>query len=158
MTEKTKAPRLKSIAAPTGTFPVEITVRDLCGVEGTIVFDCFARTQTGWSRERGELFAQATERQKSREAKAKAAKAARGGEGADEDEGAPDIDPAQLEQVFSERIRGDASMVLKVAKGWELDDDFTLEQISALEDTYPGAINDLLNKYSEKIHGARLGN
>ena len=60
--------------------------------------------------------------------------------------------------MFSERIAGDAEMVLQVAKGWDLEDDFTLANITALEDTYPGAINDLVNNYSAKIHGARTKN
>ena len=160
-TEKTKAPRIKSIAAPTGTFPVEVTVTSLSGGSGTITFDCMARTQTAWSRERGDLYAKAIARQKAREAKAEAstAKAASGGEdGAETTAAEAEFDPKQLEKMFSERIAGDAEMVLQVAKGWDLEDDFTLANITALEDTYPGAINDLVNNYSAKIHGARTKN
>ena len=154
MTDKTtKAPRIKSIAAPTGTFPVEVTVTSLSGESGTVTFDCMARTQSAWSRERGELYAKAIARQKAQEAKAKPAKA-----DGEEAEAVPEFDPTQLEKMFNERIAGDAEMALQVAKGWDLEDDFTIARLTALEDTYPGSVNALVNNYSAKIHGARTGN
>ena len=155
-TEKTKTPRIKSIAAPTGTFVVEVNVSDLNGNAGVIGFDCISRTQTAWSRERGELFAQATARQKEREAKA--AKAADVVAADDAPAPEPEFDPTQLEKMFIERIAGDAEMVLKIAKGWDLEDDFNQERIAAMEDAYPGAISELMSEYSKKIHGARTGN
>lgn len=151
MTETTKAPRLKSIAAPTGTFPVEITVQGLTGAQGTITFDCIARTQTAWARERGQLFDQARARQKAQSDKA-------GDAGAPDGEPAKEFDPEQLASLVSAGIKGDAEMVPHIAKGWDLDDEFNIASLAAMEDAYPGATSSLLTGYSQKIHGHRLGN
>lgn len=166
MTEKTTknaAPRLKTIVAPTGVFPVEVIVRGLDGSEaGAISFSCIARTQTAWSRERGQQFGKAVARQKAAEAKAKAkaesedAPAAE--EGAPEQAKAAEFDPTQLEKMVTERLGGEAEMAMHIAKGWDLDDEFSVANIAALEDAYPGAITDLVNNYSAKIHCARQGN
>ena len=163
-TNKTAAPRLKTIVAPTGVFPVEVTVYNPDGSEaGAISFSCIARTQTAWSRERGQQFAKAVARQKAAEAKAKAktededAAAAEDGT-VPEQAKAAEFDPTQLEKMFTERLGGDAEMAMHIAKGWDLDDEFSVANIAALEDAYPGAITDLVNNYSAKIHGARQGN
>lgn len=135
MTEATKAPRLKIIAAPTGTFPVEITVRQLDGTEGAIVFQCIARTQTAWAKERDALQAMHDASQKTEEA-----------------------EHAPLAGLFGGLIAKDAAIVPIMAKGWDLDNEFDLPSLKDMEDIYPGAVHALLNAYSAKIHGARLGN
>ena len=71
---------------------------------------------------------------------------------------AAEFDPTQLEKMFTERLGGDAEMAMHIAKGWDLDDEFSVANIAALEDAYPGAITDLVNNYSAKIHGARTKN
>lgn len=191
MAETNKAPRIKSIAAPTGTFPVEITVRSLQGEEGTITFNCIARTQTAWARERGQLFEQARVRQKAHADKladadaaaapaapaptepARAAPPAAEGEAvaaaeaplpADVEvevevvESGKPFDPERLLGIVSAGIKNDAEMVPSIAKGWDLDDEFSIATLSNMEDTYPGATTALVTAYSQKIHGARLGN
>ena len=189
MTEINKVPRIKSIPAPTGTFPVEITVRSLQGEEGIITFNCIARTQTAWARERGQLFEQARVRQKAHADKladADAAAAARApaepapaaplaAEGEDvavaeappaaEAEAEAEVvepgkpfDPERLLGIVSAGIKNDAEMVPSIAKGWDLDDEFSIATLSNMEDTYPGATTALVTAYSQKIHGARLGN
>lgn len=155
MTETAKAPRLKSITAPTGTFPVEITVRDARGAEGVITFDCIARTQTAWSRERDSLFAQAQAQRKERASDNEDKTATGDKEGVAPE---PELETAQLEKLVSGRLKLDADIVLRIAKGWDLDNDFNTDSFAALEDAYAGAIIDLVNEYSKKIHGNRLGN
>lgn len=135
MTDKAKAPRLKIIKAPTGTFPVEITVRDLDGTEGTIAFQCIARSQTAWAKERDALQARH-----------------------DAGQQAQDADKQPLARLFGDLIATDAAIVPSIATGWDLDNEFNLQSLQEMEDQYPGAVNALVNEYSKQIHGARLGN
>lgn len=52
----------------------------------------------------------------------------------------------------------DAAMVMALAKGWELDDEYTADNVRLLVDSYAGAAGAILDTYFRELAGAREGN
>ena len=55
-------------------------------------------------------------------------------------------------------IQRDVSLVLKFATGWDLEDDFSEDNLSVLEDEFGGAVAAIINAYDLAIFQGRLGN
>ena len=156
---ESKAPKLKSIKGPSGSFPVEITVRHLNGNEASVTFECTARTQTEWSKLRDAGYAEVMAKVKTEKAKQKAAeKKAKAASEEDPTAETEAADAIELEKLFAERIKSDATLALKVASGWDLDEPFDATNVADMEDKFPGAIGALVAAYGEKVHGARVKN
>lgn len=56
----------------------------------------------------------------------------------------------------SERTDGDG--ILDIAMGWELDDEFNVENANKLCQSYPGAASAIFFAYLEELRGARSKN
>lgn len=55
-------------------------------------------------------------------------------------------------------IDADAGFIVKLADGWDLDDDFTKENVMQLIDTFGGAAQKIVDGYQAAIVEGRLGN
>lgn len=61
---------------------------------------------------------------------------------------------------FFESLQGreDADIILDIAAGWGLKDDFSRENVEQLTENYIGSARAILDKYVQEISGARRGN
>lgn len=48
--------------------------------------------------------------------------------------------------------------VLQIASGWDLGDEFNLENLSQLENDFPGALNEIQAQYQNAVLGVRVKN
>jgi len=60
--------------------------------------------------------------------------------------------------LVGERAKEALSVVLKGAAGWDLDDDFTTENLAELEDVIPGSVQAMLVALDSALFHGRLGN
>lgn len=155
MTEK--APALVCIDGPEDeSFPVTITVRNLKGVESAITFDCIPRTVTEWAAEGDKIRAEIAAGIKANEAKTVKAK---GKAKAAEEAGEQAEDEAtRIELLVTDRINSDASLALRIAKGWSVTDKFAAASVAKMEDKFPGAVLSLHREYTKRVNGEREGN
>ncbi|RXZ42711.1 phage tail assembly chaperone [Crenobacter cavernae] len=83
----------------------------------------------------------------------------------------PGAAPAEVEFTFKHRTREDLTefskglvgredvdVILDVASGWELTDDFGAESIKTLTQNYHGSVRAILDTYYRELTAARLGN
>lgn len=83
----------------------------------------------------------------------------------------PGSDPVKVRFTFKHRSRkdvaawweaskekSDAEMVLDCVTGWELDDEFTPQNVERLCESYAGAALAILNTYAAELRGAREKN
>lgn len=61
---------------------------------------------------------------------------------------------------LEEEIKGkdDADIILLVASGWELEDEFNAHNLRVLADNYMAAAVEVFYEYTRALNGARLGN
>lgn len=52
----------------------------------------------------------------------------------------------------------DVELVMQLACGWELDDEFNADNVGLLVDSYAGAAGEILDTYFRELAGAREGN
>ncbi len=146
MTEK--APALVCIDGPEeDSFPVTITVRNLRGVASSITFDCIPRDVAEWAAEGDKIRAEVAERVKAEEAKSKK-------KDTENDAAAPIL----MEAMVTERIKSDAGVAMRIAKGWSVTDKFGAAAIAKMERKFPGAVRALHDGYTRVVNGEREGN
>jgi hypothetical protein len=63
-------------------------------------------------------------------------------------------------KLLEEEVKGksDAEIILLVATGWELEDEFTADNLAVLSDNYVAASTEIFMEYLRALNGARLGN
>lgn len=64
----------------------------------------------------------------------------------------------KLADVFSGAVEHQAEYLSKVIEGWNLDAEFSFENLYALCDEYPGAAIEIIETYRAAITEGRLGN
>jgi len=67
------------------------------------------------------------------------------------------VDKTML-QVVTEQIAVDAKSLFEIAKGWDLEESFTVENIERFENKYPGVIQAIGAAYRDALYGIRLKN
>jgi hypothetical protein len=60
-------------------------------------------------------------------------------------------------QMVGDRMKEAAALVTKGVSGWQLEDAFTADNLLALEDVLPGAIQAILGTYDAAMFHGRLG-
>jgi hypothetical protein len=63
-----------------------------------------------------------------------------------------------LEQALEKTKDTNADYIMQVADGWNLDVDFSRDNVAQLCDELPGAALEIMNKYRAAITEGRLGN
>jgi hypothetical protein len=91
------------------------------------------------------------------DAEAAAAKAAGENDG---DDSAPKAAEPQktVAELVSEQFATDASAVLEIAEGWDLDDKFNADTLAQLEDENPGALFAITQAYRAAVVDVRVKN
>ena len=67
-------------------------------------------------------------------------------------------EPMKLSDYVGKSVEDDAEYIMKIAEGWDLEDDFGSEAVFMLIDMYPGASKRIAEAYADAINGARSGN
>lgn len=107
------------------------------GGEGTVEMSYIYRTRSEFGKFVDELMESAGVEQKSQ---------------ADEDV------KFSLAEALSKTRDTNADYILKIADGWNLDDEFSRESVAQLCDELPGAALEIINQYRMAITEGRLGN
>ena len=71
---------------------------------------------------------------------------------------APDMTDADPEEAVQQTIARESRLVMSVAVGWELDDDFNEENVRRLLQKCPRSADAILKKYLQEVSQAQLGN
>lgn len=61
-------------------------------------------------------------------------------------------------KITQEQTKSDAEQVLQIAKGWDLGDEFTLDNLIKFENRYSGVLMAIVQGYPQALFGARLKN
>lgn len=148
----TKAPKsvqptkLKTLAAgQPATFPMPVQLQCLDGTPVELTLTMQVHGKRSWSKLKDAFYEglrkEAAERISAAEA------------------GANDAgDTGGLEPRVSRSIANDARLVAQIAKGWDLEDPFTIAALEELEDRFGGALTDIVSRYDRAIYQGQLGN
>lgn len=63
-----------------------------------------------------------------------------------------------MAELMEKTAGSNADYVLKVVEGWDVDADFTRENIEQLSDELPAAVNAIMETYRTAVTEGRLGN
>lgn len=77
---------------------------------------------------------------------------------ADAAENAPDLSGMSAEEATQISIEREAGMLMAIAVGWELDDDFNEENVKRLLQKCPMATDAVMKRYLQEVSQAKLGN
>lgn len=61
-------------------------------------------------------------------------------------------------KLTQEQTKKDAEHVMQIAKGWDLGDEFTLDNLIKFENRYSGVLMAIVQGYPQALFGARLKN
>lgn len=75
-----------------------------------------------------------------------------------EPETAAESQRVTIAENFATLDKARAQHVLKIAEGWDLDDEFTEENLLQFEDEYPGALGAIAAAYAQAVAEARAKN
>ena len=68
-----------------------------------------------------------------------------------------DVD-VSLAEALSQTCEQNAEYIMKIASGWDLEEEFTRENVERLCDELPGAAIEIINAYRVAVAEGRLGN
>lgn len=68
------------------------------------------------------------------------------------------FDENTLTSAVNDALKTDASLVLKFAIGWDLEDEFTAANLEALENEFAGSLEAAANAYNLAVFHGRVGN
>lgn len=158
--------KIKSLVGNPPDFHLPITMQELDGSDAEFIFKCKGRTLRDWHPIAVKrMTADANAMLEAAEARAAA--------DAKSDEPATDSAPkvkskaktkrlevtdAQMQEAVEKGLAGTTEIIREVACGWDLDDEFTDENIALMCSRYPGVHQRLWGQYDARIRGNRLGN
>ena len=127
---------LKTLGSASPTFNLPVTIKRLGEAAVVINFTAKATRKTEWSA--------------LRDAHINPVKA----------EGQEDSEPVKFSfsAIVGEDMNKGAALVLQCADGWDLEDDFTTDNLKDMEDRFGGALASFLSAYDAAIFHGRLGN
>lgn len=121
-------------------FTLPVTINLLEGGTATINFKAKARSRTELSLLQDQVAEAARTRADELKADAQADKA------------------PKWSELVGRSIESDSGFIMKLADGWDLDDDFTQENVMKLIDNFGGAAQKIVDGYQAAIIEGRLGN
>lgn len=157
--------KIKTLTGTPPAFDLDITMLELDGSDAEIGFKCLGRTLRDWhpvavkritddanhmieaaeARETEAAKKEAPQPEPAAKAKAKA-KSKR-----------LEVNAAEMQEAVEKNLSRSAEIIREVATGWDLDDEFSDENIKLMCATYPGVHQRLWEKYDARIRGDRLG-
>lgn len=158
--------KIKSLSGAPADFHIPITVRELDGSESEIIFAFKGRTLSDWhpmaikrmtedanamidaAEEREKLEGQAADTPDEAEEKPKRKTKAKRLEYKED----------EMTAAVQKGLARSAGILLEIAVGWDLEDEFTAENLQLLCSRYPGVHQQAWEKYDARIRGNRLGN
>lgn len=147
--------KLKSLKdGQAAEFSLPITVQRLDGVPLELIITFHAFGKRAWTKIKDEFHAKL----RADAAARAAALAAPAADAQAADAALAEPEPIKLEPRVSKGIENDASLVLQIAKGWDLEDVFNAESLQDLEDRFGGALTAIVNAYDKAIYQGQLGN
>ncbi|WP_225784256.1 phage tail assembly chaperone [Xenophilus sp. Marseille-Q4582] len=120
------------------TFNLRVTVQQLDGQDGTVNLKARNRTRTELAKLKDEYLAEV-------QATIDAA-------------GNADEQKVTWAELVGRGVESDAGFVMRIAEGWDLDDEFSKENVIRLIDGFGGAGKKIISGYEAAIHDGRLGN
>ena len=130
---------LKSLGGASPTFPLPVSLKRKDGTEVSVLFTVKALLKTKWAALRDEF----------------------SGENSAKAPSANETEPA-AEFSFAGVVQGGmskaADLVLMFATGWDLEEEFTHENLVEMEDQLGGSLGQTLDAYDAAIFHGRLGN
>jgi hypothetical protein len=125
---------IKSLAGATPEFNVPVTVQRREGDPAKIVIRAKALRKSEWATLRDERL------------KAEQAEKAKGST------------EFSFSDLMASGSKGAAELICKAATSWDLEDDFTVENLMELEDLVPNAVGSILGAIDQALFQGRLGN
>lgn len=160
--------KIKTLSGAPADFHLPITVKELDGTENEIIFKMKGRTLREWhpvatkrmTEDANNIIAAAEEREAA-EAKLKAASESQAD--AQEDDAPKKLSRIEYDEdaandVIQKGLGRATEIIMEVASGWDLDDEFSDENLATLCSRYPGVHQQIWEKYNERVRGNRLGN
>lgn len=146
-------------------FPLFITVQELDGSDSKIPFTGIGRTTLEWQPITLARIERETKTLLEQEEKLEAEKAKAAAEAESTDEAKKPakrkrfaVPHAEIAKTTEQGFQDAIASVREVASGWELEDDFSDENIKAAIARFPGLQAKLWQEYDARIKGNRLGN
>lgn len=163
--------QLKRLGSQAPEFDLPVTITKLDGSAVQITLRCKALRKSAWAKIRDARQREVFERmQKPAETASPAGDDVLAKESG---EGDPKATPAPAEPLnpvlealarsgyeanVGNGLRSDSELVLTFAIGWDLEDEFCLDGLMALEDEFGGTIRAAATAYDQAIFQGRLGN
>lgn len=156
--------KIKSLSGNPADFHVPVVMKELDGkTDAEFIFTCKGRTLRDWHPMAVKRMADDAN------AMLDAAEAQKAAEEKDAEETAPakktkaksariKVTEADANKAIDEGLKRMVEIVRAVATGWDLDDEFSDENIEQACSMYPGIHQELWRKYDERIRGNRSGN
>lgn len=151
------AASLRTLGNRAATFTMPVTVNTVDGSPIKLTLTCKALRKTEWAKLRDDR------QRAAMEAVLSPAPEAEGG-ATESAERSPVADALAAiakrghEANVRDGLARDAETILSFATGWDLEDDFTQENLQALEDEFGGALMAVLHAYDTAIYQGRVGN
>lgn len=159
--------KLTTLSGKPADFSLMITAHELDGSEVKIPLIGIGRTTLDWqpislARIESDTNTLIEQEEKLEAEKIKAAKEEQACKDAESGKSAKrkrmKMPHAEIAKSTEQGIKSAIAMVREVASGWELDDEFSDENITKLVTRYPGVSFKLWQEYDSRIKGNRLGN
>jgi hypothetical protein len=182
MTEAKKDPVpvfvLKRLGSQAPEFDMPVDIQKLDGTPARLTLRCKALKKTEWAgikdarqREAIEATLKADETTEERKPVQTSKKSGGKGKDAERAETPQVVDRAEMraavlktlaENGFSaavdKALEADTTIVMKFAIGWELEDEFSAANITALDNEFAGSMEAILNAYDRAIFRGQVGN
>lgn len=163
------AVKIKSLTGNPADFHLPITARDLDGTEVEVIFTFKGRTLRDWhpvatkrmTDDANRMISASEEREDLEKQIQIAETDAEPAEGATKRKKKTkriDFDESKANEAIDTNLRRSVEIIREVASGWDLDDDFTDENLESLCSRFPGIHQEVWGKYDSRVRGNRLGN
>ncbi|MDH5858990.1 phage tail assembly chaperone [Lampropedia aestuarii] len=157
--------KLKTLQGAPKDFDLPVSLDNLDGSQSEIIFKCIGRTLRDWQplylqRLAGEVNAKIDAQDKldqQAQAPEEGAKKSKKKEATSEAKRIA-INEEEIRETLESSLNSPVEIIQEVARGWDLEDDFTSDNLKELINRYPGVQAKLFQQYHERILGNRVKN
>lgn len=155
--------KLKTLGGKPSDFPLSITVHELDGTEWQVPFICIGRTTLDWqpislARLEKDANALIDQEEKLEAENARATKNEEAQETTPKKRKRIVVPHKEIAKNTEAGLKEAIAVVREVASGWELEEEFTDENIKQAIIRFPGIQAQLWNEYDARVKGNRRGN
>lgn len=149
--------KLKTLAGAPADFAMPVTLKNLQGEDVEIIFTCIGRTLLDWHPIYGQRLTDEANAAMEQADKAEAAKEAAEGEEGKKRKPLK-YDAKEVQKNMQDSLARGVALVREVAKGWDLEDEFSDENIKLMIAKFPGSQQQVHQEYHQRILGNRTKN